>query len=988
MTCIRRAALEKEFLLFGAAILFFTSIASVPPARAQEAQLEGMPVAAIRVVDETGHEIPEKLPPLALKPGEAFHIESERESLRQLYQTGLFADIRVDATTPAGSLNISFVVKRNYYNNVVRVDGLKEPPNEATALAALRLSLGEPFQTSALTDGLARLGETLHEDGFYEAKWQYQLTPHEDSREMDIAIHVTPGPRARISSVGLNNQTPFSAKDILGHAHLKRGDEVTSERLDRGTERLRSYLVAAGYLGARVSSQRGDYDPATHMLPISLDVIAGPRVRVEVSGVKYSAKKTRKLLPIYAEGAVDSDLLEEGLRNLRDALQNDGYFDSKVTFSTHEDPQSHEEVIEYQVQRGMKHRLIGIRIEGNKYFSNDLLMSRLQIQKESLLSGGKFSQQMVRSDGDSIRAIYLSNGFLQAQVKSDFVDNYEGKAGHIFVTFQIDEGQQTRVSELHIEGNSALSDKQLLSVVSSTPGQPYSEVNVTSDRDNILAYYFDEGFPDARFEATEKPAAPDRVELTYHITEGARVDVSKVLLAGYRYTRPGIIARHVTVKTGGPLREGDVISTQQELYNLGIFDRVQVAPQNPDGTYPDKPVVVAVEEGKRYTLSYGFGFEAQRLSSTTNATATTLQASPLGIFEASKINVGGRAHTASFKVRASTLQYQGLMSYTAPNFLTYPWLNLILTGYADKTQNVNTFTSTRYEGSLQLVQSPSSSTSIFYRYFYRRVLASSLQNHISVQQIPLFSQPTQVSGFGITWVRDRRNNPADPSRGTFNTVDISTSSQSLGSSSSFVRFFAQNSSYTPIGRSLVFARSIQIGVEEPFGGSTLDNVPLPERFFGGGGTSIRGFGLNQAGPRDITTGFPIGGLALLVLNQELRFPLKLPLIGNRLGGAVFYDAGNVYSDIHHVSLRYTPLAPPAGCQPGSTLSEQQCPNLNYLSHTVGFGFRYATPIGPVRLDLGYQLNPASFIFQPTGSTTTQTSQLPHFQFFFNIGSIF
>ncbi|HEV2522231.1 MAG TPA: POTRA domain-containing protein [Candidatus Acidoferrales bacterium] len=986
MTSKNRTALGKFIRAIGAAALSLTFLALARTAIGQDAQIEGKTVAAVHIVDEAGHEIPEKLPALALRAGEPFHIDSERDSLRQLNQTGLFSDIRAEATSTVEGLVVSFVVKRNYYNNIVRVDGLKEPPNEATALAALRLSLGEPFQASALDDGLARLGETLKEDGFYEAKWRYQLTPHDNTREMDIHVEVTPGPRARISSVGLTNQTPFSGKEILEHVHMGRGNEVTSERIDRGTERLRSFLVGAGYLGARVATHRGDYDPGTRTLPISLDVVAGPRVQVEVTGAKFSAKKLRKLLPIYAEGAVDSDLLEEGMRNLRDSLQNDGYFDSKVTYATRQDPQSHEEVIEYQVVRGMKHRLVGIRIGGNKYFSDDLLASRLQIQKESLLSVGKFSQQMVKSDGDSIHALYLANGFLQSQVKSEAVDDYEGKAGHVFVTFQIDEGQQTRVAELHIEGNQALNNNQLLNVVSSTPGQPYSEANITSDRDNILAYYFDEGFPDARFDSDVKPAEPYKVDVTYHITEGSLVDVSKVLLAGYRYTRPGIIKRQVTVKAGGPLREGDVIGTQQKLYNLGIFDRVQVAPQNPEGNYPDKPVVVAVEEGKRYTLSYGFGVEAQRLSSTTNATVTTLQASPMGIFEASKINVGGRAHTASFKVRASTLQYQGLLGYTAPNFLTYPWLSLILTGYADKTRNVNTFTSTRYEGSLQLVQSPSSSTSIFYRYFYRRVLASSLQ--ISVQQIPLFSQPTQVSGFGITWVRDRRNNPADPSRGTFNTVDISTSSVSLGSSASFDRFFMQNSSYTPIGRSFVFARSTQFGVEVPFGGSTLDNVPLPERFFGGGGTSIRGFGLNQAGPRDVTTGFPIGGLAMIVFNQELRFPLKLPLIGNRLGGAVFYDAGNVYSDIHHVSLRYSPLPPPTGCQPGSTLPELQCPNLNYLSHTIGFGFRYATPIGPVRLDLGYQINPASFVFEPTGTTTTQVSQLPHFQFFFNIGSIF
>ena len=298
---------------------------------------------------------------------------------------------------------------------------------------------------------------------------------------------------------------------------------------------------------------------------------------------------------------------------------------------------------------------------------------------------------------------------------------------------------------------------------------------------------------------------------------------------------------------------------------------------------------------------------------------------------------------------------------------------------------MNTFTATRYEGSVQLVHNVSTSTSLTYRYFYRHVVASNLQGKITVEEVPLFSQPTKVSGFGLTWIRDRRDNPADASKGNFNTADISVATKSLGSTASYLRFQVQNSTFKPFGRSLVFARSTTFGIEQPFSGSTSDDIPLPEKFFAGGGTSIRGFSLNQA---DVNTGFPVGGLVLLAFNQELRFPMHLPFVGSHLGGAIFYDAGNVFSDIHHVSLRYSPLPPSALCQPGSTLLQSQCPNLNYFSHTIGWGFRYATPIGPVRIDLAYQLNPATFQFLNTTTNQIQTSRLPHFQFFFNIGSIF
>ena len=983
-----RSGMPEGKIVSGVCVLTFLLAAfmAVPQARAQDAGLEGKRIASVRVVDDTGTPIPEKLVPLPLKSGGAFQMDAERASLRTLNQTGLFSDVQTKATSEADGLHVDFVVTRNYYNNVVRVNGLKEPPNEGTAVAALRMPLGEPFQISALNDGLKRLGQTLQDDGFYEAQLHYSLAKHPDTQEMDITVNVTPGPRAKISSLGINNQTPFTGEEVREHTRLKRGNLVTEERLDRGTERLRNYLVTQGYLGARVVVNRGRYDANGNTLPVTLDVIAGPRVQVKVSGMRISAKQVRKLVPIYEEGDVDPDLLGEGQRNIRNMLQSQGYFDATVNYTSHEDKNAQVEVIEFEVHRGVRHSVVGVQIDGNKYFSTSLLTSRLQVQRATFLSRGHFTQQMALNDANSIRGLYLSNGFLQAQVRTETNDDYKGKKGNVFVAFHITEGQQTHVADLQLRGNHALSTKQLLTVIGSTKGQPYSDANVTSDRDNILAYYFDQGFPNAQFEPKETPAGTNRVRLVYHITEGQRVDVSRVLLTGYRYTRPGIIERQVTVKPGGPLREGDVIATQQKLYNLAIFDRVQVAPQNPQGTYPEKNVVVAVEEGKRYTVSYGFGFEAQRLASTSNATATTLKASPLGIFEVSKINFGGRAHTISLKLRGSTLEYQGLLGYTAPNFLTYPWLNLIVTGFADKASYVNTFTATRYEGSVQLVQNASSSTSFTYRYFYRHVVASNLQ--VSVEEVPLFSQPTKVSGFGLTWIRDRRDNPADASHGTFNTADISVASEALGSTADYLRFQIQNSTFKPIGRSLVFARSTTFGIEQPFSGSTSDNIPLPEKFFAGGGTSIRGFALNQAGPRDITTGFPIGGLALVAFNQELRFPMHLPFVGNHLGGAIFYDAGNVFSDIHHASLRYNALPAPAVCTPGSKLLQSQCPNLNYFSHTIGYGFRYSTPIGPVRIDLAYQLNPGTFQLLNTTTNQIQTSRLPHFQFFFNIGSIF
>ncbi|MGA8144706.1 MAG: POTRA domain-containing protein [Candidatus Acidiferrales bacterium] len=943
----------------------------------EEAAVEGRRVTEIRIVDEHGANVTVKSPALAVEVGKPFDFGDERESLRTLYRTGDFSDIRVAAEPVGSGVRIDFIVHRNYYNNVVRIVGLKEPPTEPAALAAMRLNLGEPFRDSSLREAIERLQDLLRSEGLYLAKVTWTLGPHDDTRQMDITVQIDPGTRALIGNIVIKNETRYTGAELIHRSKISDKNPLTSARLTRGSQRIKKYLVNQGYLGTGIVITPGAYDAATNQVPLHLDVTAGPHVRVEVTGAHLSKGRLRKLLPIYAEGAVDEDLLQEGRRNIRDFFQREGYFDADVQVNSRQDPKSADRVISYEITRGNKFRLAGVSFKGNKYFSKNLLTGRLQLQTASFASSGRFSQSLMRADLDSIKGLYVSNGFRDVQATTVVDDNYQGKKGNLFVAFHVVEGPQTLVSSLEVEGNHALKTETLLAVSGSTPGQPFSEAGVASDRNNILAMYYNEGFPEAHFNDEVLPGNdPNHVRLIFHISEGTRIEVARVLLTGYQYTRPGIIARQVQI-VPGPLREGDVVETQRRLYNLGVFNRVTIAPQNPNGTDPQKVMVVDAEEGKRYTFAYGGGFEVQRLAGgSSNPSGTIVGASPRGILELSRSNMFGKAQTLSFKVRASTLQYRAVISYVADNFLAQRKLSLQLTGFADKTQDINTFTSVRYEGAVQLVQTVSPSTTLLYRYFFRRVDASNL--NIAPEEIPLLSQPTLVSGFGATYARDRRDNAADAKHGSFNTIDASVALKSMGSAASFFRGSLQNSTFTTFGRAFVFARSVRFGVEQTLSGTQEVDVPLPERFFAGGGTSLRGFSLNQAGPRDPVTGFPIGGLALLAFNQELRFPMRLPLIGNRLGGTLFYDAGNVFTDVNHISFAWKP--------PANN-------NLAYFSHTIGFGVRYPTPVGPVRVDFGYQLNPAHYLGEvatppPGQPPVTRMFGLPHFQFFFNIGPIF
>ncbi|MGH9591823.1 MAG: POTRA domain-containing protein, partial [Bryobacteraceae bacterium] len=393
----------------------------------------------------------------------------------------------------------------------------------------------------------------------------------------------TSGPRARIGAITIHNQTQFSDTELRYHLKLREGKNITSDLLNRAADRERKWLTDKEYLGARVTTQRGAYDAATNRVPVEFTIFAGLEVHVAVEGVKISTGTLRKLVPIYQEGAVDEDLLQEGRRSLREYFERQGYFDAQVSYTTSES-QAEESgntsrpaatIVTYRVDRGVHRRLVGVEFTGNKYFGSEILSGRLKIQPAAYASPGLYSSELLEDDADSIRTLYDANGFHEVEVQSQLLDNYQDHQGDLFVRFEIKEGQQTRVADLALEGNQKINKDELLGVVGSTQGQPYSDFNVSVDRDNILALYYDQGFTEARFSADVQKAPPagenaaPRVRLTYHITEGRQVLVASVLLSGYEHTRPGVISREVGIRAGEPMSQGAIVETQRKLYNLG-----------------------------------------------------------------------------------------------------------------------------------------------------------------------------------------------------------------------------------------------------------------------------------------------------------------------------------------------------------------------------------------------------------------------------------
>lgn len=926
---------------------------------------------------------------LTLKVGSVYHEKDIRESIQNLFSSGRFADIAVDGTQTTSGITLKFLTKRTYFVGQVNIDGVSEPPNRGQLAGVTNLQLGAEYSDADGKRAAEAIRNLLIRNGFYHATVDYKARYDHETEQVDLDFNVTTEDRAKFEKPLITGTPQRSTSSIVRSTRWRRlygllgWQSVTESRVQSGIDNVRQGYQKKDMLLAKVHLKSLDYNEKTNRVKPSLDIIAGPKIQIRVRGARIRKGRLKQLVPIYQERTVDRDLLQEGARNISQALQAEGYFDAQVTFR--ETPaKNKQQMITYFVNRGTRHKIVAVEINGNHYFDERTLRERMYVLPATRLRfrHGRFSQQLLEQDVRSIKDLYRSNGFRDATVDSQVEDSYEGKSNQEAVIININEGPQTFVSNIGIQGPSPEDTKYIQSILLSAQGQPYSDLNIATDRDNILSYFYNKGYFNATFNYSVTPTdQSNRVNVHFNVLPGKRKFVRSVLVSGLETTRSDLVQEKIQLAAGDPLSLAQMTESQRRLYALGVFARVDTAVQNPGANEDSKYVLYRVEEAHRYSFNVGFGAQLGRIGSgpiTIDTPAGTTGFSPRATLGISRNNFLGLGHTISLQTRFSSFQKRGVLSYTAPQFKGNENLSLTFSSLFDDSNDVRTFSARRIEGSTQLTQKLSRANSFQYRVVFRRVSQSDLK--IDPLLVPLFSQPIRVGLFGISFIQDRRDDPTDAHRGVYNTIDLSYATKALGSQIDFGRFLFRNASYHRLSRDWVFARSFTFG--GIFAGGDSKDFPLPERFFSGGGTSIRAFPENQAGPRDLLTGFPIGGNSVLFNTLELRFPL----IGDNLGGVLFHDAGNVYSDLNHISFRFR---------------QRDFQDFNYMVQSVGFGIRYRTPIGPVRVDLSFSPNSPRFFGckgtldelvnncnSAEGSITRVAQRINQFQFHFSLGQSF
>lgn len=935
---------------------------------------DGQNVSAIDLIANPHRDVEPFRKLVTQQSSQPYSQEKVQASIRALQATGEFPKIEVNVVPEIAGLRLNFMLEPAYYLGDVRFPGA-EKFSYTRLLQTADLADQDPFDQDRISVAEKSLRRFLEHEGYFEAVVRSTNEIDDAHQIVNVTFEVKTGRQARIGTLrfegadGEEDRLTHSVRSLRARftgGLLKRGKPYDRERIKAATSQVRRALSQQHHLASKVEELPPVYHPETNRVDIVFKIEIGETIVVRVTGAKVSFipflanRELRKLVPVYSEGTIDNDLVQEGQRNLVDFFQKKGYFDAKV--STNVEHQGKNVVLTYTIDKGKKHKVTSVTFVGNSAIGSHDLLPQIVVKKSHVWSRGSASQKLLDQSAKNIEAFYVDRGYEEAKVTPEAIDHEP----RVDVIFHVSEGLQTLVNNVTVTGNEHLSGRDLVAPAGFQlqAGKPFSPRRLADDRNRISANYLNRGYLNVEVKpgVTHDAGNQHRVDVVYAVNEHQMVRVADAVYLGQQRTRLSLVEKTGKIAVEAPMQRAEMLEAESHLYDLNIFDWASVGPRKPILDQTSEDMLVKVHEAKRTDIIYGFGFEVShrggniptgtvavpglppvQLGKYQISPSQAIFASPEGSIEFDRRNMRGLAETASASLLLSQLDQRILTAYAQPHFFGTQWGSVTSISIERNTENP-LFAASLGDASFQLerVINRKTNTRLQVRYDFNKTYLS----HLLVPALVLPQDlNVHLSTFSSTLIRDTRDKPLDAHRGEFETLTAGITPIKLGSSANFARFFGQYAFYKPY-HSVVFANSLRLGLAKQLDGSF---VPTSQLFFSGGGTSLRGFPIDEAGPQRLVPfcggvlqgqsncvdiNVPVGGNQLFILNSEARFPLK---IMKALGGVVFYDGGNVFNAINLNNF------------------------VNNYTSTVGVGLRYSTPIGPVRFDIGKNLNPIAGI---------------------------
>jgi len=805
-----------------------------------------------------------------------------------------------------------------------------------------RLKEGTTFSAERIQAAVTRIRNTLAANGRLAQEVSLTSTNYSPTaNRVDLLFHVKLGPSLTVQIEGahifkrtLKKLTPIYQESSYD------SDLLAESRMD-----LASYFQSRGYFDVQVASK---VQQMPDKIAVIFDIQKGSKHRVSKvaftgnqaigNSVLRAAVVVKPKQWFFSRGKYSEPLLRASAGKIENMYRVLGFPDVKV--ATRVQDLERNVNITFEITEGQRAVVHNFQIVGG----TGLDTGKLPAHALRLGLGKPYSPELELEDRNDILAYYLDLGFLNAQLKSTATP-FDGDKDRVDVVYQIQRGPQTRIQDVLYLGNVRTKTNLIAHTAALAPEMPLSEskmLEAESNLYNLGIFDWTSVGPRRAEEITSQllgdvdpPSAPAP-------SDGGAPDPA----AGN--SAQGTSASSVSAQQS-PLGQNQSAPRSQEIDAEQIQD-----------------VLVKIHESQRNSIDYGGGLELVSRGGTPPGGAIVVPGlapipvgsnfttseqrfwSPIGTFSYTLRNLRGRGETFTASILGSRLDNRATLTYGVPRLWSTNWSSLLSTSAERSTLNpifADTFTLGSFQ--VQRPLNPRRTQTFILRYQFQHTVLSDL---LIPALVPQRDQNIRLSTLSVSYIHDTRDKPLDAHHGVYQALNFGVTPAALGASASFVKFLGQAAYYVPITTHITWANNVRLGFAKTIFSSF---VPLSEEFFSGGSDTLRGFPIDGAGPQRpvvacgnssdaatcTTISVPVGGNMLMVLNSELRFPipLNLPSVGKNLGGTIFYDGGNVYSNINLPLLwrEYT--------------------------NSVGVGVTYQTPVGPVRFDIGHLLNPIAGI---------------------------
>jgi outer membrane protein assembly factor BamA len=890
--------------------------------------------------------------------GEMLSLAEVRESITHLHSLGRFQDVQVEATEAPGGVALSYSLVPLHLVERVEFKGTLGLSN-GDVRRAMTERFGATPPVGRAADVARLLGQLYADHGYFGASIRPTAEEFHNPDRTILTFNIDAGPRARIGRVVLSGNPRAPHTTVLSKLDVTEGRPYERVELQRRLTDFVEDLKKRRYYQAG-SSHTAQLSEDKQRADLTIDIQSGPVVTLTFQGDTLPADRIKELVPMEREGSVDEDLREDSAQRIRDYLHSLGHWKADVTIQDRRATQDQLE-IQITIRKGPVYRVAELDISGTSAIPLTEIRPLVPLETGDVFVAGRLDAGVT-----AIRQYYRTRGFAWVDVKVAVAEIGLSGEGRIRPSVLVAEGPRALVGEVTIAGAKQIPETELRQTLKSAPGIPWFDSVAAADREAILLQYLNLGFSSVEVTATPVVSTDrTRVDLMFDIREGPQMIVDHIIVVGNHRTDEELIRREIQLRSGAPLGLQDLIESRRRLSSLGLFRRVGIT-EVAHGT-SRRDIVVTVEESPVTNLGYGGGLEVTRRlreSGEGGDAEERIEFAPRGFFEMGRRNIGGKNRSISFYSRVSVRpndspetegsgfevsDYRVIGTFREPRAFGLI-ADLALTAAAERGER-SSFSFTRQGIIAELVRrlTPTIRGAARYSFGTTRSFDERLDPEDQATIDRLFPQ-VRLSAFSGALSRDTRDDLVEPGRGTFLSAEGTLAARAIGGQVGFVKSYLQGAWFTklPGARRVVFATRAAAGLADGFprevqpvddAGNPLpgepvviEDLPASERFFAGGDNSIRGFATDTVGaPNTIDPqGFPKGGNAVLILNAELRVP-----VWKEIGAAFFVDGGNVFERVTQFDF-------------------------GELRGSAGFGVRYRSPIGPVRLDLGFKMDRREF----------------------------